>query len=717
MLNDILKEKFGHESFRGQQKKIVDSILSGRNTMVIMATGSGKSLCYQLPAVVQEGMAIVISPLIALMKNQVDTLDAKNIKAACLNSSLNKKEFNAIKKEITTQKVKLLYISPETLNKKETVEFLKKVKISFIAVDEAHCISDWGHNFRPEYRNTRYAVEALGKPPIIALTATATPKVEHDIIKTLEMDDAVTIRSSFYRPNLYYQVLPKQQIEKKIVSFIKKHPNEAGIIYCHNRKKAEEIAELLQLNNINAAPYHAGLDTKTRVKNQDDFLQNKTDVIVATIAFGMGINKEDVRFIIHYNAPKSLEGYYQETGRAGRDGKKSTCILFFDEEDILKLKKLSRKKTASERETVNQLLDEVSTFAHSAVCRAQQLLYYFGEKTQKICQVCDNCAEVRKTYPAQKIVTILFETIQKTKERYAQSDLIKILTGIKEEHFILDGSDNISTFGKGENYTEQKWKSILKQLLIYNYLYIENLDLDIVLLTKKGKEFLKKPHPISLFEDLSFNVPNAEQLRQSKKKATIDHNLLDKLTRLRAEIAIQENTKPYLIFQEKALKALATYFPITIEQLAQRTNVRIHQAHKFGQPFIDLIKQYIETNNIDPPIHVIIKATTANKSSKKIHLIQQIDRKTNLKEIARQNSISYENLIKELEEISYSGIKLNLDYYINTVVERDLQEDLYNYFKESEEDNIEQAIEDLEDEFTEEEIRLMHIKFLAEASY
>ncbi|MEM7362304.1 MAG: ATP-dependent DNA helicase RecQ [Bacteroidota bacterium] len=715
MLEDILQEKFGHKAFRGQQKKAIENILRNRNTLVIMATGSGKSLCYQLPAIVKEGMAIVISPLIALMKNQVDALNAKGIKAACYNSSIPKKVLSLIKEEVKEGKLKLLYVAPETLNKEETIELLQNVNISLIAVDEAHCISDWGHDFRPEYRNTRKAIEALGYPPIIALTATATPKVEYDILKSLEIEDSLTIRSTFHRPNLYYEVLPKQQTERKIVSFIKNHPGESGIIYCHSRKKTEELVEILKLNDINAASYHAGFDTKKRIHNQDQFLASKVDVIVATIAFGMGIDKPDVRFIIHYDIPKSLEGYYQETGRAGRDGEKSYCVLFFDEQDVIKLQKLNRHKTATEREINNRLLNELSTFSHSAVCRTRQLLYYFGEEKKEICHHCDNCQEERVTYLAQDEVTLLLETILATKERYDQVSMIKILTGIKEEHLNYDEKE-MPNFGKGANHTQKKWNSIFKQLLIDGYLVIENPEIEIAHLTKKGKDFLTKPYPIKLLEDLSFELSDSEKAKKKGSKGTYDLGLFGKLVNLRDQIAIKNNIKPYLIFQEKALKALATYFPTTIEQLAQRTNVRISQVHKFGQAFIDVIKTHIEENNIEPPTHVVVKANTA-KSTKKIHLIQQIDRKVDLREIARQNSMTYGALIKELEEISSGGIKLNLSYYIDTILEKELQDDLYEYFQEMKDDNIEQALEDLEDEFSEEEIRLMHIKFLSIASY
>lgn len=716
MINKILHQVFGHKEFRGHQRKIIESILQGRNTLVIMATGSGKSLCYQLPAVVQEGMTIVISPLIALMKNQVDALNAKNIRAACLNSSIPKKVLKSIKEDIKDKKIKLLYIAPETLNKEETIELLKETKISFIAVDEAHCISDWGHDFRPEYRNTRKAIKALGSPPIIALTATATPKVEHDILKSLDMEDGIVLKSTFHRPNLYYQVLLKKEAEKQIIPFIKQREGEAGIIYCHSRKKAEELAELLQLNGINAAPYHAGLDAKTRAQNQDNFLEKKTDVIVATIAFGMGIDKSDVRFIIHYTPPKSLESYYQETGRAGRDGQNAKCIFFYDHDDILKLQKLNRNKPASERESANRLLDEVASYAHSALCRTKQLLHYFGEKYKETCQYCDNCQEKRKTYEAKEAVTILLGTIKETSEKYDQRDLVKILLGIKEEHLILNGSSRLSSFGKGEDYTTQQWKSILKQLLIEEYLHIENTDVDIVELTSKGKKYLQKPRSIKLLEDLPLDITDESKAAQKNERETVDEELFQQLTALRDKVALKEGIKSYLVFQEKALKALASYYPTTVEQLGQMTNVGISKAHKFGKPFIEFIKKYVQANNIQPPTHIVVKATTA-KSSKKIHLIQQIDRKTNLKEIAKQNSMSYEELIKELEDICYSGIKLNLDYYIDEILDEDLQDDLYTYFEKAEEDNIEQAFEDLEDEFSEEEIRLMHIKFLSEVAY
>lgn len=716
MLTKILKQGFGHKAFRGNQREIIESILSGRDTLVIMATGSGKSLCYQLPAVAQEGMAIVISPLIALMKNQVDALNAKNIRAACLNSSIPKKVLHTIKEEVTAQKIKLLYIAPETLNKEETIELLKTTKISFIAVDEAHCISDWGHDFRPEYRNTRKAIKALGNPPIIALTATATPKVQNDILKSLEMKDSAVLKSTFYRSNLHYKVIFKQQAEKKIVAFIKQKIGQAGIIYCHSRKKAEQLAELLQLNGLNAAAYHAGLDAKTRARNQDLFLQKKIDIIVATIAFGMGIDKADVRYIIHYDAPKSLEGYYQETGRAGRDGQDAECVFFYDPDDILKLQKLNRNKTASERENGNRLLHEVASYATSALCRTKQLLHYFGEVYEGTCGHCDNCQEERKTYEAKDIVSLLLHVIKETKQKYNQKDLIKILLGVEEEHFTLDKSDKLESFGKGEKYTSSQWLSILKQLLVLEYIHIENRDLDIVELTSKGEKFLEKPHAIRLLEDLTYVVEANENGQNQNATENFDQKLFDKLIELRDKVASKENLKPYLVFQEKALKMLASYYPTTIAQLGQMTNVGISKAHKFGKPFIELIQKHIEAHNIQPPTHIVVKATTA-KSSKKIHLIQQIDRKTNLKEIAKQNNMSYEDLIKELEEICYSGIKLNLDYYINKVLDEELQDDLYSYFEDAEEDNIEQAFEDLEDEFSEEEIRLMHIKFLSEMAY
>ena len=715
MYKSIIKKIFGHKDFRGNQRKIIESIISGRNTLVVMSTGSGKSLCYQLPAVVQEGMAIVISPLIALMKNQVDILNARGIRAAYLNSSISKKMLNELRVAIEGGKIKLLYISPETLNKEDTIALLQRTKVSFIAVDEAHCISDWGHDFRPEYRNTRKAIEALGKPPIIALTATATPKVQYDILKSLDIEDANVITSSFHRENLYYEVLAKQDVEKQIIPFIKSNLGQCGIIYCHSRKKSEELAELLVLNGINAAPYHAGLDVHTRAKNQDDFLGNKIDVVVATIAFGMGIDKANVRFIIHYDPPKSLEGYYQETGRAGRDGKMSKCIFFYAANDIIKLQKLSRNKSAAERESVNRLIDEVSAYVHSALCRTKQLLHYFGEKYEGKCGHCDNCDQKRKTYDAMELVTTLLKGVEETKGKYSKKDLFKILMGIQEEHFTLNGTVELPCFGSGSEYEMGQWRSVLKQLLIDDYIHIENSEIDMIELTGKGRDFLKKPHSIHLVEELKFD--DLERGAESSgKKETVDMKLLEELTALRDRVAIKSGIKPYLVFQEKALKGLSSYYPTTIEQLGQMSSVGLSKAHKFGAPFVALIKAYVKKHNITPPTHIIVKVTTA-KSSKKIHLIQQIDRKINLKTIAKQANMDYEMLIKELEEICYSGIKLKLDYYINEILDEDSQDDLYAYFQEANEDNIEEAIEELENDFSEEEIRLMHIKFLSEVAY
>jgi ATP-dependent DNA helicase RecQ len=760
-LKKNLKEIFGFDNFRGEQEKIIKSIISKKNTFVIMPTGAGKSLCYQLPATVLEGTAIVISPLIALMKNQVDQLTAFGINAQFLNSTLNKSEMNRVKNDVISGVCKLLYIAPESLTKEDNLTFLKKAKISFVAVDEAHCISEWGHDFRPEYRKIREIIENIDLSlPIIALTATATPKVQIDIQKSLNMDDSEVYKTSFNRTNLYYEVKAKQNAKKQLVKFINQHKGKSGIVYCLSRKKVEEIAELLTVNGFKALPYHAGLDADVRMKNQDAFLNENCDIVVATIAFGMGIDKPDVRFVVHYDAPKSLEGYYQETGRGGRDGIDGWCLMFYALDDITKLEKFNKDKNVTERDNAKALLMEMVAYSSLGVCRRRQLLSYFGEHMEKNCGFCDNCQKPTKTFKGEEEVVLALNTILKTEQRFTANHIADILTAnIKDNASIASYEhDKLPEFGKGLKYfnladkfeeeedededaivvnkkpkadinadgkisAADKWVSIIRQLMVFGYLDKDIENYGVLKLSEKGLNYLKDPYSITFQEDHDLNETEGsgeDELQQSSGPAAgsgaSDQALLELLKALRKKIAKEKSVPPYVVFQDPSLEEMATTYPSNVQELAQVNGVGMGKVQKFGKPFLDLINKYVEDNEIETSSDLMVK-TTVNKSKTKIFIIQQIDRKIDLEEIAEAKEMAAEELINEIESICFSGTKLNLDYYINQMIDKEKQKDIYDYFMHSSSDEIKMALkefEDYDDEVTEEELRLMRVKFISE---
>jgi ATP-dependent DNA helicase RecQ len=719
-LKNRLKEIFGYDQFRGKQEDIINSLLSGKNTFVIMPTGAGKSMCYQLPALLSEGTAIVISPLIALMKNQVDQMHAFSINARFLNSTLSKTELNKVKKETLTGEVKLLYVAPESLSKEENIEFFKKAKIAFVAIDEAHCISEWGHDFRPEYRKIRTIIDQLGNMPVIALTATATPKVQLDIQKNLSMEAANVFKLSFRRKNLYYEVRPKTNTKKQIVSYIKKNAGKSGIIYCQSRKKVEEVAELLNVNGIKARPYHAGLDADVRMKNQDDFLNEEVDVICATIAFGMGIDKPDVRFVIHYDVPKSLEGYYQETGRAGRDGLEGNCIMFYSYNDIIKLDKFNKDKPVTERENAKHLLEEMAGYAESSVCRVKQLLHYFGEFLTENCGNCDNCLHPKEKFEAKEDVLLALEAMRDTECRFPFSHVVNILTGIKDEYVKSYNHDKLEQFGEGKDQSGDYWHSVLRQLLLREYLEKDIDNYGLVKITQKGHDFMKDPEEIYLTKDHKYESTDPDDdddfnSNESMKGAAADEVLLNMLKALRKKVASEKNLPPYVIFQDPSLNEMATIYPTNVEDMSHISGVGMAKAEKFGKPFIETIKKYIEENDIMTNSDVVIKSTV-NKSMIKIFIIQQIDRKVPLENIAKAKEITMLDLIEEIEHICYSGTKLNLDYYLDDIMDEDRQEEVYDYFMSAETDKISDAIKELGSDYSEEELRLMRVKFLSEVA-
>lgn len=714
-----LKEIFGYGHFRGNQETVIKNILGGRNTFVIMPTGAGKSLCYQLPAMIKDGLAIVISPLIALMKNQVDQLNAYGINARFLNSTLSKGEITRLKKDCITGLVKLLYVAPESLNKEENIEFLRKVKVSFVAIDEAHCISEWGHDFRPEYRKIKTMIAQLGDMNVIALTATATPKVQIDIQKNLQMEDADVFISSFNRKNLYYEVRPKKETKKQLIKFLKEHKGKSGIIYCLSRKKVEEIAQLINVNGFKAAPYHAGLDPDVRMKNQDDFLNEEVDIIVATIAFGMGIDKPDVRFVVHYDVPKSLEGYYQETGRAGRDGLEGVCLMFYSHNDLNKLEKFNKDKAVQERENARVLLQEMEFYAESPVCRRKQLLHYFGEEyKEKNCGACDNCMHPRERFDGTEFVKIALEAAKQTNERFPIGHLVNVIRGTEDEYVKSYAHFDLPIYGKGDQEDADFWKSVIRQTLIYQYLEKDIDNIGVLKVTKKGQDFLKKPHPIELARDHDFttDVEDEESSERTPVSKSYDEKLFELLKALRKKMAKDKDLPPYVIFQDPSLEEMATTYPTTKEELASVNGVGMGKVNKFGKEFLDLIQTYVDENDIETASDVVVKSSV-NKSKIKIFIIQQIDRKVDLDEIAESKSISFDELLTEVENICYSGTKLNLDYYIDEVMDEDKQQQIYEYFLESETDSIEDAVSTLKDEdpdFTEDNLRLMRVKFLSE---
>jgi ATP-dependent DNA helicase RecQ len=715
-----LKKNFGFDNFKGNQEAIIENLLDGHDTFVLMPTGGGKSLCYQLPSLMMDGTAIVISPLIALMKNQVDAMrnfSEEDGVAHFINSSLNKSAIEQVKADIKEGKTKLLYVAPESLTKDENVEFLKTVKISFYAVDEAHCISEWGHDFRPEYRRIRPIINEIGPAPVIALTATATPKVQHDIQKNLGMNDAKVFKSSFNRPNLYYEVRPKtNNIDKDIIKFIKNNPDKSGIIYCLSRKKVEELAAVLRANGISAMPYHAGMDASLRSKTQDDFLMEKINVIVATIAFGMGIDKPDVRFVIHYDIPKSLEGYYQETGRAGRDGGEGQCITFYSNKDIQKLEKFMQNKSVAEQEIGKQLLLETANYAESSVCRRKTLLHYFGEEyNEDNCGNCDNCLNPKKQIEAKEMLSTVIEAVLAVKENFKSDYIIDILQGRETSEVQAQLHDDLEVFGSGMGEEDKIWNAVIHQALIAGYLEKEVENYGILKVTAKGKKFLQKPQSFMITKDNDFEENEEEAPARSGGSCAVDPTLYAMLKDLRKKMSKQMSVPPYVIFQDPSLEAMATIYPITLEELQNIPGVGVGKAKRYGGEFCKLIKKHCEENEIERPEDLRVR-TVANKSKLKVSIIQSIDRKVALDDIANAKGIEFDELLDEIEAIVYSGTKLNIDYFLTEIMDEDHMLDIYDYFKESTTDKIDDAMEELGSDFTEEEIRLVRIKFISEVA-
>lgn len=717
-----LKEVFGYGQFRGNQETVIRNVLDGRNTFVIMPTGAGKSLCYQLPALMNDGLAIVISPLIALMKNQVDQLIAYGVNARFLNSTLSKGEITRLKKDCMNGIVKLLYVAPESMNKEENIEFLKKVNISFVAIDEAHCISEWGHDFRPEYRRIKTIIQQFGDLPVIALTATATPKVQLDIQKNLQMEEADVFMSSFNRKNLYYEVRPKKETKKQLIRFMREHKGKSGIVYCLSRKKVEEIAQLLLVNGFKAAPYHAGLDPDVREKNQDDFLNEETDIIVATIAFGMGIDKPDVRFVVHYDVPKSLEGYYQETGRSGRDGLEGHCLMFYSHNDLSRLEKFNKDKSVQERENARILLQEMEYYAESPVCRRRQLLHYFGEEfKQDPCGMCDNCVHPRERFDGMENVVMVLQAVKQTNERFGLSHLVHVIRGIEDEYVKSYGHFDLAIYGKGGDEDADFWKSVVRQTLIFQYLEKDIDNIGVLKISARGEAFLKKPHPIELSRDHDFTTElEDEEVSSDKAPASpkaYDDKLFEMLKALRKQMGHEKDLPPWVIFQDPSLEEMATTYPTTKEDLAQVNGVGMGKVNKFGDAFLELIQKYIDDNDIETATEIVIKSSV-NKSKTKILIIQQIDKKVDLEEIAEVANLSFNELLSEIENISYSGTKLNLNYYIDQIIDKHKQDDIHDYFMNAANDSLETALNDESmTAYSEEDIRLMRIQFMSEYAH
>jgi ATP-dependent DNA helicase RecQ len=718
-LTETLKKYFGFDTFKGDQKQIIQNLLDGNDTFVLMPTGGGKSLCYQLPSLLMEGVAIVISPLIALMKNQVDAMrhySEEDGVAHFLNSSLNKSAIDQVKADILSGKTKLLYVAPESLTKEDNVEFLKNVKISFYAVDEAHCISEWGHDFRPEYRRIRPIINMIGEAPIIALTATATQKVREDIKKILGMPDAKEYKSSFNRSNLYYEIRRKtNDIDKDIIKFIKANSGKSGIIYCLSRKKVEELAEILKANGINASAYHAGMDSVARSTVQDDFIKENIDVIVATIAFGMGIDKPDVRFVIHYDMPKSLEGYYQETGRAGRDGGEGQCIAFYSNKDMQKLRKFMQGKPVSEKDISDELLKETEAYAESAVCRRKSLLHYFGENYgEESCGNCDNCLNPKKQVEAKDSLCAVIETIIAVKENFKSDYIIDVLLGKETSEVLAHRHEELEVFGSGEGEDEKVWNAVIRQALIAGYLSKDVENYGLLKVTPAGNKFLKKPVSFKIVEDTDFDEEEEDEAPvRGGGSCAVDPALYSMLKDLRKKMSKKLDVPPYVIFQDPSLEAMATTYPVTLEELQNIPGVGAGKAKRYGQEFCVLIKKHCEENEIERPEDLRVR-TVANKSKIKVSIIQAIDRKVALDDIALSKGLEFSELLDEVEAIVYSGTRLNIDYFLEEIMDEDHMLDIYDYFKESTTDKIDEAMEELGDEYTEDEIRLVRIKFISE---
>lgn len=731
-LTQQLKHYFGFDAFKGDQEAIIRNLLKGNDTFVLMPTGGGKSLCYQLPSLIMDGIAIVVSPLIALMKNQVDVINGMSEEegvAHYLNSSLNKAEIERVKTDVLSGRTKLLYVAPESLLKDdETCEgggqgakkvkfsFLEEVKISFYAVDEAHCISEWGHDFRPEYRNIRKAIDILGRAPIIALTATATDKVRTDIKKTLGISDAKEFKSSFNRSNLYYEVRQKSaDIDTQIVKFVKQHAGKSGIIYCLSRKKVEELAAVLKVNEIKAAPYHAGLDSATRSQTQDDFLMERIDVIVATIAFGMGIDKPDVRFVIHYDIPKSLEGYYQETGRAGRDGGEGYCLVFYSPKDLKKLEKFMEGKAVAEQDIGRQLLQETKAYAESSVCRRKMLLHYFGEEyTKDNCGMCDNCLHPKTKFEAKEALLIVLKAVKALKEDFRQDYVVDFVKGRGTDDIVSHKHDQLEEFGSGEDEDPKVWNPVIRQALIAGYLKKDVENYGLLKLTTLGKKFIKRPESFMVVEDVEFNDDYDDEAAGGMGGgAALDETLFAMLKSLRKEISRKKKVPQYVIFQDSSLEQMATVYPVSLQELQQIQGVGSGKAKRYGKEFCDLIKRHCEENDIERPEELRVR-TVAKKSMLKVYIIQSIDRQMALDDIADAKGLDFGELLDEVEAIVYSGTKLNIDYFLDEVMDEDHVDDIYDYFRESETDDLETAMEELGEDYSEDEIRLVRIKFFSE---
>lgn len=718
-LTEQLKHYFGFDSFKGEQESIIRNLMEGNDTFVLMPTGGGKSLCYQLPSLIMDGTAIVISPLIALMKNQVDVINGLSEDdgvAHYLNSSLNKSAIEKVKGDILSGKTKLLYVAPESLTKEDNVEFLKTIKISFYAVDEAHCISEWGHDFRPEYRRIRPIINEIGKAPVIALTATATDKVRTDIKKNLGIVDAREFKSSFNRANLFYEVRQKtNDIDRQIIMFIRQHPGKSGIIYCLSRKKVEELAEVLKANDIKAAPYHAGLDSATRSQTQDDFLMERIDVIVATIAFGMGIDKPDVRFVIHYDIPKSLEGYYQETGRAGRDGGEGICIAFYARKDLRKLEKFMENKPVAEQDIGRQLLQETAAYAESSVCRRKMLLHYFGEEYDvENCHNCDNCLHPSVKFEAKDALVVVLETVVAVKENFRQEYIIDFVKGRATDDIVSHKHDNLEEFGAGEDMDAKVWNPVIRQALIAGYLKKDVENYGLLKLTAAGKRYLKNPTSFMIVADKEFKDDYVESAHEGSNNGdALDPTLFAMLKDLRKSVAKKRKLPPYVIFQDVSLEQMATMYPHDLQELQNIQGVGAGKAKRYGKEFCKLIQNYCVENEIERPEELRVK-TVAKKSLLKVNIIQSIDRQIDLEDLASAKGLEFSDLLDEIEAIVYSGTKLNIDYFIEDRMDDDKIDDIYDYFMESETDDLEVALNELDEDYTEEDIRLIRIKFLSE---